>query len=63
MKVKKVVEREDGSVVFQGTLEGPELAFVIETGIDAIFQQATSPFMSLGKHDLCDIMEQPDEDQ
>lgn len=63
MQVKRVVERPDGAVVFQAVLEGAELAFVIENGIDAIFQMATSPFMSLQSHDLCDVQEMPDGEQ
>lgn len=63
MYIKKVVEKEDGAVVFQGILEGPELAFVIETGLDTIFQMANSPFLSTQTHELCDIHELPEGEQ
>jgi hypothetical protein len=63
VQVKKVVEKADGSIVFQGILEGAELAFVIESGLDAIFQMATSPFLSTQTHDLCDIHDLPDGEQ
>lgn len=63
MQIKKVVEREDGSVVFQGVLEGPELAFVIECGLDAIFQSTTSPFVSQKSHEMFDIHNPPEETQ
>ncbi len=63
MEIKKVVERQDGSVVFQGILEGPELAFVIECGLDAIFQMTNSPFISTQNHDLCDLHELPEGEQ
>ena len=63
MQVKKVVEREDGSVVFQGILEGPELAFVIETGLDVILQMNANPFLSVQSHDAHDFHETPDQEQ
>lgn len=63
MQVKRVIERDDGSVVFQGVLEGPELAFVIECGLDAIFQMTTSPFVSQNTHEVHDIHNPPDEQQ
>jgi hypothetical protein len=63
MEIKKVVERSDGSVVFQGKLEGPELAFVIECGLDAIFQMTASPFLSTETTPFCDIHELPDGEQ
>ena len=63
MQIKKVVEREDGAVVFQGVLEGPELAFVIECGLDAIFQMNNSPFLSTQTHALHDLHETPEVEQ
>jgi len=63
VQIKKVVEREDGSVVFQGVLEGPELAFVIECGLDAIFQSTTSPFVSQKSFDPQDLHNPPEEMQ
>lgn len=63
MQIKKVVEREDGSVVFQGILEGAELAFVIECGLDAIFATHDSPFLSTQTHEPYDIHELPEETQ
>lgn len=63
MQVKKVVEREDGSVVFQGVLEGPELAFVIECGLDAIFQMHNNPFLSTQSHEAHDLYDIPDQEQ
>lgn len=44
MRISKTVEREDGSVVFQGTLEGPELDFVVEMGVNVLMKQGALPF-------------------
>lgn len=63
MMVKKVVEREDGSIVFQGTLEGPELAFVLECGLDVIFKMTASPFLSTQTHAIHDLHELPEGEQ
>jgi hypothetical protein len=63
MIVKHVVEKPDGSLVFQGVLEGNELAFVIEMGMEAIIKAGAVPFASTENHDIHDIHTLPDEIQ
>lgn len=63
MNIKHIVEREDGTVVFQGVLEGNELAFVIEMGMDAIIRAGALPFVSTDKHETHDIHQPPDDIQ
>jgi hypothetical protein len=63
VRVNKVVEKEDGSVVFQGILEGQELAFVIEIGLEALIRADALPFSSTEKHPLAEIHDIPDEIQ
>lgn len=63
MQVKKVVEREDGAVIFQAVLEGPELAFVIECGIEAIMQNRVGTFASTLSHAAHDFHETPEDIQ
>ena len=60
MNVNKVVEKEDGSVTFQGVLEGQELAFVIEMGLETLIRAGAIPFTSTDNHKLVDIHEIPD---
>lgn len=55
MKVRHVVEKEDGSVVFQGILEARELAFVLETGLDYLIEQGHIPFVSLENYNPADL--------
>lgn len=63
MHVKHTVEKPDGTVVFQAVLEGNELAFVIEMGLDAIIRAGAIPFASTENHQQFDIHEIPDEMQ
>lgn len=63
MNVKHIVEKQDGSVVFQGVLEGKELAFVIEMGLDAIIAAGAVPFVSTDHFSVADIHEVPDMEQ
>lgn len=61
MKVNHSVEKADGTVVFQGVLEGKELAFVIECGLDALIEAGVVPFVSTHTyeaHQLHDVPEQ-----
>lgn len=60
MQVNHTVEKEDGSVTFQGVLEGKELAFVIEMGLETLIRAGAIPFTSTDNHDLIDIHEEPD---
>ena len=60
MLIKHTVEKEDGSVVFQGVLEGQELAFVIEMGMDAIIQAGAVPFVHTKTHAPHDVHELPE---
>lgn len=63
MNIRHIVEKEDGTIVFQGVLSGNELAFVIEMGMDAIIRAGAIPFASTENHDMHDIHEIPDEIQ
>lgn len=63
MDIKHVVERSDGSVVFQGVLEGQELAFVIEMGITTLIQAGAIPFVGLDRVNPAEISEAPDMEQ
>lgn len=64
MMIKHSVEKEDGSVVFQGVLEGKELSFVIEIGLEALIKGGMVPFTATNEfrnaHDVHDI---PDMEQ
>lgn len=63
MHIKHLVEKSDGSVVFQGTLEGNELAFVIATGLDTIIEAGGVPFLSIKERNVHDVYEEPDMEQ
>jgi hypothetical protein len=63
LHIKHVTEKDNGSVVFQGVLEGKELAFVIEMGMEAIIQAGAVPFVSTLEHEGFDIYEMPDTEQ
>lgn len=55
MNVNHVTELPDGTATFTGTLEGPELAIVIEAGLNYLLQAGALPFLSeeqLGKMNL-----------
>lgn len=55
MIVKHVVEKADGSVVFQGVLQDKELAYVIETGLDVLIQAGHIPFVSTEDYNQADL--------
>jgi hypothetical protein len=55
VQIKHLIETPDGDVTFQGKLEGPELAFVIEVGINYLVQQGAIPFTSAKTHSRVDI--------
>jgi len=63
MYIKHVVEKEDGKLIFQGVLEGQELAFVIEMGMDAIIQAGALPFVNMATHEKHDIHDAPEDIQ
>lgn len=63
MKVNHAVEKPDGSVVFQGVLEGKELAFVIEMGLETLIEAGVVPFVATVTHNACDIYEPPEAQQ
>lgn len=63
MEVTHVVERENGDIVFQGILQGKELAFVIETGLDALIEAGVVPFVSTVTHEPHDLYNVPDQTQ
>ena len=55
MRINQVVETEDGAVTFQGNLTGPELAFVLEVGINVLVQRGAIPFASTKSTNIEDI--------
>ena len=65
MQIRHVVEQEDGEkVTFQGVLEGVELAFVMELGIEALIKAGMLPFTSTNEdRRLAEIHEAPDMEQ
>lgn len=63
MNVRHVVEKPDGSIVFQGVIEGAELAFVIESGLTMIMENGIAPFVSLQSVKLHDLHDRPEEVQ
>jgi len=63
MKIRHLVEKEDGTVVFQGELEGQELAFVIEVGMETLIQTGAIPFVSTKARELASIHQVPDMEQ
>jgi hypothetical protein len=63
MNVNHIVEKPDGSVVFQGVLEGKELAFVIERGLDALIEAGVVPFVSTKTHAAIDLYDVPEATQ
>jgi hypothetical protein len=60
MKIRHVHEKPDGSVVFQGVLEGPELAFVIEMGLDALIEAGVVPFAAIESYEAHDFHQPPE---
>lgn len=63
MQINHLVELPDGSVKFQGTLEGPELAIVLEAGLNLLLGEGALPFVSKETADNKHIHEMPDYDQ
>lgn len=65
MKINHVTESPNGEALkFQGTLEGPELAFVVETGINVLLKQGAIPFVAKKTHPVASIMmDAPDTEQ
>ena len=63
MEIKHSNETPEGTVVFQGVLEGPELTLVIETGLNELMKRGLVPFASTETFDLMQIMEVPEYDQ
>lgn len=44
MQIKKVIETEDGTVIFTGELKGEELQAVLEVGLNVLYQNGALPF-------------------
>jgi hypothetical protein len=63
MRVMKLVEKDDGAVIFQGELKGQELAFVVEIGLEALIRADALPFTSTENHPLAEIHDLPDMEQ
>lgn len=56
MRIDHVVEKPDGTVRFQGTLEGPELAFVIEYGLNLLLMEGAIPFVAKETHNPASVL-------
>lgn len=63
MLIKHMTEKPDGSVVFQGILEGKELQFVVETGLNTLIEMGHVPFLSTESFNLASIHELPNSEQ
>ena len=63
LEIKFTEEREDGTVVFQGTLEGPELSIVVETGLNELMKRGLLPFAATESIDPAYLMDVPELDQ
>lgn len=64
MQIKYTQEKEDGAVVFQGILEGKELSFVIEVGLESLIRAGLLPFTSTNEdQSRFDVFEAPDMEQ
>ena len=66
MRINHVAESEDGEkVTFQGVLEGPELAFVLEYGLNMLLREGALPFVSVEDecHEEYQIMDAPEREQ
>ena len=65
MQVKNIVEKDDGeTVVFQGVLEGKELAFVLEIGLEQLIKAGMVPFTSTNEfRSAWDVHAEPDQEQ
>lgn len=63
MEIKHIQETDEGTVVFQAVLEGPELTIVIETGLNELMKRGLVPFASTETFDLAQIQDLPEMDQ
>lgn len=45
MDIKRTIETEDGTVFFQGSLNGPELEAVISVGLNTLLQAGALPYL------------------
>lgn len=63
MELKHVTETEEGTVTFQGVLEGPELMIVVETGLNELMKRGLVPFAAAETFDLMNIMDVPEQTQ
>lgn len=52
MEVNKTIESENGSVVFQGSLNAEEVDFVLGIGLNELFARGALPFTTETKHRL-----------
>lgn len=63
MELKHVTETEEGTVVFQGILEGPELMIVVETGLNELMKRGLVPFAAVETFDVANLMDVPEQTQ
>lgn len=63
MKINHTAETSEGDIVFQGVLEGKELDFVIEVGINTLLQKGFLPLISGVTYNKASFMDAPDQDQ
>lgn len=60
MNVSQVLELPSGEVKFQGTLEGPELAIVLEAGLNILLQEGAIPFLSTEQLGVKNVVDAPE---
>lgn len=63
MRIDHIVEKPDGSLRFQGTLEGPELAFVVEFALNQLLLEGALPFIAKETHNAASVMDVADTEQ
>lgn len=51
MQINKTIETPEGKVVFEGTLEGPELDFIIQIGLMWLLQNGGAKFQKQETHE------------
>lgn len=57
IKINHVLEKPDGSVTFQGNLEGRELQFVVEMGLNLLLKEGAIPFVAKNTHNPASIVD------
>lgn len=63
MKIDQLVEKDGDVIRFQGTLEGPQLAFVVEYGLNKLMQDGALPFIMKKDRPAASVMTVTDTSQ